>query len=79
MTFADIPADYPNRDAIERIAQAGLLSGVLKPDGKRYFEPERSVSRRELAIILDRMNVAELLQGYPLQGSAPTQSEDADA
>ncbi len=79
MIFADVPPESPNADAIERVSQAGILSGVLKPDGKRYFEPDRAVSRRELAVILDRMNVAELLTGYPLAGSTPPPTTDAAA
>lgn len=72
--FKDVPDNYPNQAEIEALAQAGIIKGVQRPDGL-YYEPERAVNRRELAVILSRMNVTDRLRGYMYpqgQGAAPS-------
>jgi hypothetical protein len=78
--FKDVPDNYPNQAEIEALAQAGIIKGVQRADGL-YYEPERAVSRRELAVILSRINVTDRLRDYIYpqgQGAAP-EAEVADA
>lgn len=50
-SFSDVAADAWYADAVEYVAQAGLMQGV----GGGRFEPERPVTRAELAVVLQRL------------------------
>jgi hypothetical protein len=50
VTFKDVPEGYWAKDAIERLATAGVITGY--PDGT--FRPERTLSRAELCTLLIR-------------------------
>lgn len=63
-TFKDVPDGYPNQAEVERIAALGIMVGSANSDGSRSFYPEKPISRREFAIILDRLNIGEALKGY---------------
>ena len=69
-SFIDVPEGSDGQQAIEKLAQLGLMGGQVTPEGRRFF-PERAITRREFAIVLDRMNIGELLNGYLPPASAP--------
>lgn len=48
--FSDIPADHPNRQAIEALAARGILTGK----GNGLFEPQAPVTRAEFAALMAR-------------------------
>ena len=49
--FTDVPPDSWYADAVERAASLGMLTGY--PDGT--FKPDQAISRKEMAVILDRL------------------------
>ena len=50
MKFKDVPPEYWAYQAIEEAAEKGYFEGY--PDGT--FKPEETVTRAELAAVLDR-------------------------
>ena len=54
-TFADVPPDYWAYAFIEQFAQLGITTGCGTNDaGQRLFCPDRSVTRAEMAVFIDR-------------------------
>lgn len=51
LSFSDVPASYWGCQAIEAAAEAGLVSGT----GNGRFEPERNITRQEMATVLDKV------------------------
>ncbi len=49
--FSDVPSDAWYSDAVERLADKGIIAGY--PDGT--FGPTKNVNRAELAVMLDRL------------------------
>lgn len=49
-TFSDVPRDYPHLDAIEMLAEEGIIAGY--PDGT--FRPQQSIDRGQIAALLGR-------------------------
>ncbi|PZT55160.1 S-layer homology domain-containing protein [Paenibacillus silvae] len=50
-SYQDMPASYWARDAITKVSQAGLMNG----NTNGYFSPGRSITRAEMAVIIDRV------------------------
>jgi len=62
--FEDIRADDPDREIFNYLASLGVINGVER-NGKRYFEPDRMLSRAEYAkIILKIMCIEPSDQAY---------------
>jgi uncharacterized protein YkwD len=48
-TFADVPASHPYYEAIEAMADAGVIAGYVEPGGARTFRAEEPVKRAQFA------------------------------
>ncbi|AIQ43223.1 MULTISPECIES: S-layer homology domain-containing protein [unclassified Paenibacillus] len=70
--FADVPQESWYAEAVETAAQAGLISG--RSDSR--YEPEGTVTRQEMAVMLVR--AYEYKAGYQLSGQAGSGFADAD-
>ncbi len=53
--FKDVPSSHWGRGAVEAAFKAGLVSGT----GNRRFEPERWITREEMAVMLGRLLVKQ--------------------
>ncbi|NPV28083.1 MAG: DUF4430 domain-containing protein [Firmicutes bacterium] len=53
--FQDVPSDHWGRGAVEAAFKAGLVSGT----GNGRFEPERWITREEMAVMLGRLLVKQ--------------------
>jgi hypothetical protein len=60
-TFKDVPSAHWGRGAVEAAFRAGLVSGT----GQGRFEPERPVTREEMAVMLSRALVKQGLAAKP--------------
>ncbi|MCL5735527.1 MAG: S-layer homology domain-containing protein [Actinobacteria bacterium] len=50
--FADVPATNPYCAAIEELAQDGVMSGYILPDGSSRFQPSQPVLRAQTAKLM---------------------------
>ena len=57
--FADVPAGHPFAGPITWLAQAGISTGTVQPDGTTHFRPAAPVSRQAMAAFLQRMSALE--------------------
>lgn len=69
--FSDVPAGHWAREAVERIAQRGLITGF--PDGT--FRGNQNLTRYQAALIIDRL-LQQLAQQQPGAAPAPSISEE---
>lgn len=74
--FIDVPDGADGQLPIEKLAQLGLMGGQVTPEGRKFY-PDKPITRREFAIVLDRMNIGELLNGYLPPASAPAPEDPA--
>lgn len=57
MPFVDVKQDDPHWEAIQRVGVTGILKGYGKAEGwgnKMFFYPDSNITRRELAISLNK-------------------------
>lgn len=67
-TFKDVGREHWAYPYVEASAAAGIVAGEGHPE--RYFEPERSVTRAEMAAMAGRLMAGEHLPGLPaMEGS----------
>ena len=69
--FADVPDGGTHRDAIETLAELGVVTGVTATS----YEPSRATTRAELAAVVAR--AAEYLAGAPVRATGPGFSDTA--
>jgi hypothetical protein len=72
-SFPDVPASYVHADAIERLANAGVIAGFT--DGT--FRPNNPVTRGQLARLL--VNYIEMATGEELELGEPFPDVDANS
>ena len=59
-TFSDVPEGHPFYGDIEWMAEEGLTAGIPNKDGTFRYEPDRPVTRAELAAFLHRYDQLDI-------------------
>ncbi|GAA3944437.1 ABC-type polysaccharide/polyol phosphate transport system ATPase subunit [Pseudoclavibacter caeni] len=70
VTFADVPEDHPQHDAIVWLSRKGITTGWAMPGGTREFRPDNQLSREAIAAFLQRL----AQKGY---GRIPIQADES--